>query len=129
MSTFETFVEIEAWQKARQLSKAMYEISSTAPFARDFSLKDQIRRASVSVMSNIAEGYERGGTKEFLQFLSMAKGSIGEVRSLLYVARDQGYIDERVFLDLSARGTEISRMISGLMAYLHRCGFKGVKFK
>ena len=129
MSTFQSFEEIDVWQKARELTKMIYEISSAAPFARDFSLRDQIRRACVSIMSNIAEGYERGGTREFLQFLSIAKGSAGETRSLLYVAHAQGYIDSRVFDDLSSRAKEIGRMISSLMAYLRKCGFKGVKFK
>jgi four helix bundle protein len=89
MSTFSTFEEIEAWKKARELTKRIYQISSRGPFSKDFGLRDQARRASVSIMSNIAEGYERGGTKEFLQYLSIAKGSVGELRSHLYVALDQ----------------------------------------
>ncbi len=80
-------------------------------------------------MSNIAEGYERGGTKEFLQFLSVAKGSVGEVRSHLYVALDQGYITEDVFQGLWVEAGEISKMLSGLMSYLRRSGFKGTKYK
>ena len=78
MSTFSTFEEIEAWQKARELTKRIYQISARGSFSKDFGLRDQVRRASVSIMSNVAEGYERGGTKEFLQFLSIAKGSVGD---------------------------------------------------
>lgn len=129
MSTFSTFEEIDAWQKARQLTKRIYQISAKGPFSRDFGLRDQVRRASVSIMSNIAEGYERGGTKEFLQFLSVAKGSVGEVRSHLYVALDQGYITEDVFQGLWVEAGEISKMLSGLMSYLRRSGFKGTKYK
>lgn len=80
-------------------------------------------------MSNIAEGYERGGTKEFLQFLSVAKGTVGEVRSHLYVALDQDYITADVFQELSSQAKEISRMLAGLMTYLRRAGLKGTKYK
>lgn len=83
MSTFQRFEEIEAWQKARELTKAIYALSNDSQFARDFGLRDQIRRASVSIMSNIAEGFGRGGNKEFIQFLSTAKGSTSEVQAQL----------------------------------------------
>jgi four helix bundle protein len=88
MRTFQSFEEIEAWQKARTLTREVYVATSEGAFSRDFGLRDQIRRAAVSIMSNIAEGYERSGTGEFVHFLSMAKGSTGEVRSQLYVALD-----------------------------------------
>ncbi len=129
MSTFQSFEEIEVWQKARQLTKRVYQVSSKGPFARDFGLRDQMRRACVSIMSNIAEGYERGGTKEFLQLLSVAKGSAGEVRSQLYVALDQDYLTESVFEELSKQAKEISRMLAGLMTYLRKSGLKGTKYK
>lgn len=129
MGTFQSFDEIDVWRKARELTRLIYRVTSCGSFERDFGLKDQIRRASVSIMSNIAEGSERGGTREFLQFLSMAKGSAGETRSLLYVAFDQKYFEESLFLEMSNRALEISRMISGLMSYLRKCGLKGVKFK
>ena len=129
MSTFESFEEIEVWQKARQLTKEVYQVSGKGPFWRDFGLRDQIRRACVSIMSNVAEGYERGGTKEFLQFLSIAKGSAGEVRSQLYVALDQSYLTESVFEELSSHAREISRMLTGLMSYLRNSGLKGTKYK
>lgn len=129
MSTFQSFEEIEVWQKARQLTKRVYQVSSKGPFARDFGLRDQMRRACVSIMSNIAEGYERGGTKEFLQLLSVAKGSAGEVRSQLYVALDQDYLTGSVFEELTNHAREISRMLAGLMAYLRKSGLKGTKYK
>lgn len=129
MSTFQSFEEIEVWQKARQLTKRVYQVSSKGPFARDFGLRDQMSRACVSIMSNIAEGYERGGTKEFLQLLSVAKGSAGEVRSQLYVALDQDYLTGRVFEELTNHAREISRMLAGLMAYLRKSGLKGTKYK
>lgn len=129
MATFQKFEQIEAWQRARELTKRIYRITREGAFARDFGLKDQIRDASVSVMSNIAEGFERSGTGEFAQFLAIAKGSAGEVRSELYVALDQEYIDESVFQALSTDAQQISRMISGLMTYLRSSGLKGTKFK
>ena len=98
-------------------------------FVRDYGLRDQICRASVSTMSNIAEGFERDGDKEFVQFLSIAKGSSGEVRSQLYVALDQDYISENEFNVLYNKTTENSRMISGLMKYLQQSKLKGRKFK
>jgi four helix bundle protein len=101
MSGISTFEDIEAWQKARELTRAIYALSNDGPFARDFGLRDQVRRASVSIMSNIAEGFERGGDKEFFQFASCAKGSSGEVRAQLYVALDAGYIDQPTFNRLS----------------------------
>lgn len=129
MATFKSFEDIEAWQKARELTQRIYEVSNKGSFARDYGLKDQIRRACVSTMSNIAEGYERGGTKEFIQFLSTAKGSSGEVRSQLYVALDQAYIDSKTFGQLSELVKEISRMITGLMKYLKRSELRGTKYK
>lgn len=85
------FEDLESWKKARKLTNTIYEATGTGTFTRDFGLKDQIRRASVSILSNIAEGFQRGGDKEFLQFLAVAKGSCGEVRAQLYIAVDQGY--------------------------------------
>jgi four helix bundle protein len=129
MATFTTFEEIGAWQKARQLTKELYRLTSTGPFAKDYDLRNQIRRAAVSIMSNIAEGFERSGTGEFNQFLATAKGSAGEVRSQLYVAIDQNYLSEAVFGRLREEATEISRMIGGLMIYLRKSGIKGTKYK
>jgi len=129
MATFQKFEDIEAWQKARKLTREIYTVSNENPFSKDFGLRDQIRKASVSVMSNIAEGFERGGTKEFIQFLSIAKGSSGELRSQLYVALDQGYLKEEMFDRLLVTALETSRMISGLINYLRKSKMKGTKYK
>ena len=129
MAKIERFEDIEAWQKARELTREVYAMSNEGPFARDFGLRDQIRRAAVSVMSNIAEGFERGGDKEFFQFVSLAKGSSGEVRAQLYVALDAGYIDQETFTELSDMATQITRMLAGLMKYLRTSEFKGNKYK
>ena len=94
MATLKRFEDIEAWQKARELTRAVYAVSNEGPFSRDFGPRDQIRRASVSIMSNIAEGFGRGGNKEFIQFLSTAKGSASEVQAQLYVAMDAGDVRE-----------------------------------
>jgi four helix bundle protein len=127
MSRIERFEDIEAWQKARELTKEIYALTNEGPFARDFGLRDQIRRASVSILSNIAEGFERNSNKEFVQFLYIAKGSAGEVRAQLYVALDQAYIGQSTFNLLNKNAAEISRMVSGLIAYLNKSGFKGEK--
>ncbi len=129
MGTFKSFEEIEVWQKARVLTQEIYTVTNDARFSRDFALCKQLRRASVSVMSNIAEGYERDGTGEFVQFLSIAKGSAGEVKAQLYVALDQGYIDRTVFDRLSDMSGNVSRQIGGFMNYLRRSKVKGTKYK
>ncbi len=128
MATFKRFEEIEAWRKARELANAIYTVTGQGAFSKDFGLRDQIQRASVSVMSNIVEGYERDGTKEFIQFLSIAKGSAGEVKSHLYVARDQGYLNKDEFVALAELTDETRRIISGFISYLKRSGIKGSKF-
>ena len=126
MATFKTFEEIEAWKKARELTKRVYRASGKGSFARDFGLRDQIRRASVSIMSNIAEGHDRSGTGEFIQFLAVATGSASEVRSQLYVAVDQNYIGATDFDQLSELVAETGRMIGGLMKYLAASGYRGL---
>ena len=129
MTKIERFEDIEAWRLARELTKLIYQITSSDDFGRDFGLKDQIRRATVSIVSNIAEGYERGGDKEFLQFLAMAKGSCGEVRAQLYVALDQSYISQQQFEVISDKALEVSRLISGLIKYLRQSEMRGSKYK
>ena len=121
--------DLESWKKARSLTNKVYEATAQSGFSRDFGLKDQIRRASISILSNIAEGFERGGDKEFLQFLAVAKGSCGEVRSQLYNAVDQGYLTQDLFESLVDRAGEIGRMISGLMKYLQKSDLKGSKYR
>ncbi len=128
MATFRSVEEIDAWRKARELVKNVYEMTKKSAFSKDYGLKDQIRRASTSTMSNIAEGYERDGTREFIQFLSVAKGSTGEVKSHLYAALDQEYITQAEFEILSTLVAETGGMIAGLMAYLKQSGLKGTKY-
>jgi four helix bundle protein len=111
MAGFEGLI---AWQKARMLTKQIYQLTTTGEFARDFGLRDQIRRAAVSILSNIAEGYDREGRAEFHHFLVIAKGSCAEVRSQLYVAYDAGYIEETHFDLLKSSTEELSRVIAGL---------------
>jgi four helix bundle protein len=118
-----------SWQKARELTRHVYALSKQGDFARDFELRGQMRSASVSIMSNIAEGFERGGDKEFIQFLSTAKGSCGEVRSQLYVALDQSYITQAEFNNLHTGAVEVGRLVSGFMGYLQKSDLRGNKFK
>lgn len=129
MATFESFEEMDVWRKARELTRKIYAISNEGRFSRDFALRNQICRASISILSNIAEGFERSGTSEFAQFLAIAKGSAGEVRAQLYVALDQHYISREQFRDLTSLVIEISRMLSGLMKYLRSSNIKGTKYR
>jgi len=129
MATFRTFEEIECWRKSRELTNRVYQASNKSAFARDYGLKDQIRRAAVSIMSNIAEGHDRGGTGEFVQFLSNSKGSAAEVRCQLYIALDQAYITDTEFAELSGMATEVGKMIGGLMNYLRSSTYRGTKYK
>lgn len=108
------FEELVAWQKARVLAKEIYLASSSGEFSRDFGLRDQMRRAAVSIMSNIAEGFERGNPGDFHRFLSIGKGSSREIRSQLYVALDVGYLDQSKFESLMTMAEESSRIVSGL---------------
>lgn len=111
---------MKVWQDARVMVKNIYDITSVGKFSKDYGLKDQIQRASVSVMSNIVEGYERDSNREFVKFLNYAKGSAGEVRSLLYVALDQKYIGESKFEELKNELVDISQQISNFEKYLRR---------
>ena len=116
----ERFEDLIAWQKARQLTKRIYGISKSGEFLRDFGLRDQIRKSSVSVMSNVAEGFERGGRAEFHQFLVIAKGSCAELRSQLYVALDVEYIDANTFTEVNNLAVEVSRLVGGLRSAVFR---------
>ena len=127
--TIKKFEEIESWRKARELTNDIYQVTASGKFIRDFGLKDQIRRASVSILSNIAEGFERGGDKEFSQFLIIAKGSCGEVRAQLYVALDQGYLSQESFESLSSKAIEVSELISGFIRYLKTSPLRGNRYR
>jgi four helix bundle protein len=110
------FEDLIAWQKARGLTKRVYLATREGPSARDFRFTDQIRSAGVSVMANIAEGFERGGLGEFHQYLSTAKASCAELRSHLYVALDVGYLDEESFRSIMCDAEEVGRVVGGLRA-------------
>jgi len=127
--TIQNFEDLNVWQRSRELVKLIYELTKNKLFSRDYSLTDQIKRSSVSVLSNIAEGFERGSNKEFIQFLYIAKGSCGEVRSQLYVALDQKYVSEGDFSKTKEFCLKISGMINNLISYLKTSNIKGAKYK
>jgi len=118
MATISRFEEIRAWQTARELTRRIYAVSGQKAFSRDYGLRNQIRRASVSIMSNIAEGFESETRPMFIHYLGHAKASAGEVRAQLYVALDIGYIDEDAFKALFDLAEKASRQISRFMTYL-----------
>ncbi|HEX5725671.1 MAG TPA: four helix bundle protein [Longimicrobiaceae bacterium] len=108
------FEELAAWQRSRDLALGIYRVTANERFARDFGLRDQIRRAAVSVMSNVAEGFERYSRREFKQFISIARGSVAEVRSQLLLARDLKYLSDSDFTVMHALAFDISRMLAAL---------------
>lgn len=120
MGKFSSFEDINSWQRARILNKKIYTLTDTDLFKRDFDLARQIRRSSVSISSNIAEGFERNTDKEFKHFLFIAKGSAAEVRSQLYLALDLNYITKEAFDELVSELIEISRLLSGFIKYLSK---------
>ena len=124
MATVQTFEELQVWQEARKLVNEIYSASKLRPFALDRDLKSQVRRAAMSTMSNIAEGFERGTRKEFVQFLNIAKGSNGEVRSQLWVALDEQYLTQKRFGELREQAMGLSRRIASFIRYLESCGMK-----
>lgn len=106
------FEELEVWQEARVLTARIYKLSGSGKFAKDFGLSGQIRKAAVSVMSNIAEGFARSSNKEFMYFLFVARGSLAEVNSQLYVAKDIEYINDDEFKEISDRIKQLSKRIT-----------------
>ncbi|MCK9641728.1 MAG: four helix bundle protein [Prolixibacteraceae bacterium] len=129
MPTITCFEDLEIWQIAREISVNVYLFTKTKFFSKDFGLVDQIRRSSGSVMDNIAEGFEREGKNEFIQFLSIAKGSAGECRSQLYRAKDQEYISIEEFEMLKSKLLMVSVKIKRFMDYLKTTELKGNKYK
>lgn len=127
--TINTFEELEIWQLARELCKLVKKITDNTPFINDFKFRDQIRASSGSVMDNIAEGFERDGNREFSQFLSIAKGSNGEVRSQSYRAFDYNYIKEAEFNELLERTETLGNKIGNFMKYIKTSDIKGRKFQ
>jgi len=122
------FEDLEIWQAARRLAQEIYTCSRSPKFSKDFALRDQMQRAAVSVMSNIAEGFERGGNQEFVQFLYIAKGSCGEVQSQLYVALDQDYVDRKLVDSLLVTLKRLSVRIKHLIDHLKQSGMRGPKY-
>jgi len=118
LPTITRFEDIQAWQTARVLTQALYRLSNQGSFARDFGLRDQMRRAAVSILSNVAEGFESQTQAQFIRYLGFAKASAGELRAQLYVALDAGYLDRRQFDQLYDQADKCSRQLSNFIAYL-----------
>jgi four helix bundle protein len=129
MSKITRFEDLLTWQKAREFTRVILTLTKSDKFSRDFALKDQLSRAVISVPANIAEGFERDGNREFVKFLSIAKGSTGEVRSLLYLASDLDYISSDQMDESIALSLETARLIGGMIRYIQSSNKKGRKFK
>jgi len=129
MATFKKFEDIEAWQKAKMFCNKIFLIITTTDLNRDYKLKEQINASSGSVMDNIAEGFGRAGNNEFIQFLEYAHGSACESQSQLYRISDRNYINKNTFEELYKLAEEIKSMLIGLINYLKKSAFKGVKYK
>jgi four helix bundle protein len=120
MSKIEVFEDLKVWQDARVFVQRIYAVTHQKTFARDYVLRDQISRSSISIMSNIAEGFDRSSKNEFILFLNYAKASAAEVRSQLYTCLDMGYISEADFVSLKQEALSLSRQIAGFMKYLEK---------
>ncbi len=129
MSTIKRFEDLEVWKLARELCNDVFQLTSQKDFSRDFGLRDQINNSSGSIMDNIAEGFERDGSKEFSQFLAISKGSCGECRSQLYRALDRKYISPEQFELTSQKTIDLGRKIANFMSYLKSSELKGNKYK
>jgi len=116
----ERFEDIEAWKEARKLVNMIYDATNEGEFSKDFGLKNQIRNASVSIMSNVAEGFDRGSDREFIQFLVIARASTSEVKSQLYVALDCNYVDQDNFDNICQQATKVISLIDGFIRYLKK---------
>ncbi|MDP1799776.1 MAG: four helix bundle protein [Bacteroidota bacterium] len=129
MGAAKKFEDLEVWIAAKDFCVSIYKITENEKLKKDFGLKDQIRRASISIISNISEGFERNGNKEFIQFLSYSKGSAGEVRAQLYIIKELEFITDKEFRELNDKITQISKMLSGFINYLKQSELKGTKYK
>lgn len=120
MPTIKRFEDLRCWQSSREFVNMVYEVTNGSPFNRDFSLRDQIRRAAVSVMSNIAEGFNARSDSEFMRFLSFSRRSVSETQSQSYIALDQRYITQDIFDSIYSKANETERQINALIGYLHK---------
>jgi four helix bundle protein len=129
MASVKKFEDLDVWKKSRNLVNLIYLVTKKQEFSKDWMLINHLRKTAISIISNIAEGFERDGNKEFINFLSIAKGSCGELRCQLIVAYDQNYIEEDQFKELSNLAEEISKSLKGLILYLQNSDYKGIKYK
>jgi four helix bundle protein len=129
MASIKRFEDVEAWKKGRELTQRNYQITSQTKFTRDYTLRDQIRRAAISITSNIAEGFDRRGNREFVQFLAIARGSASELKSQIYTALDVGYVDLKEFAELYQLAHRVVLLIGGFIKYLQQSELGGQKFK
>ncbi|MGB5942961.1 MAG: four helix bundle protein [Leeuwenhoekiella sp.] len=129
MGKIDRFEDLEVWQLAREVCLDINRLIDTSQLATDYALRNQINRSSGSVMDNIAEGFERDGSKEFKQYLSISKGSCGEVRSQLYRCLDRNYLSQDEFSKISNKTVVLSKKLGSFISYLKNTNFKGVKFK
>ena len=127
--TIKRFEDLEVWKSARELCKKIRAISYSTSLGKDFSIRDQILRSSGSCMDNIAEGFERDGNKEFINFLYISKGSIGETRSQIHRSFDAGHLDKTVYDDLLNDCLNLSAQLSNFINYLHKSEIQGLKKK
>jgi four helix bundle protein len=128
MPTYSSFEDLPVWKSAKELAILVYKITSKGKLSKDYGLKDQIQRAAVSVSSNIAEGFERGTKQELIQFLYIARGSCGELRSQLFIAKEIGYLDNKEFEESYTAMRELSKQINGFIEYLKTTNISGQKF-
>lgn len=129
MTAFKKFEDMEVWKKSMNLTRLIYQTTNQPSFSKDYNLVNQIRRSAISISSNIAEGVERDGNKEFINFLYIAKGSCGELRCQLYIATDQQYLKAESFQEMYNLATEISFSLNKLIKYLQESDYKGIKYK
>ncbi len=128
MAKIERFEDLQVWQSARELAKLVYAVTLKEKFSKDFSLKDQANRSAGSIMDNIAEGFDRGGKKELIQFLFIAKGSSAELRSQLYMALDKEYTTKEEYENLLSKTIEIGKQLAGFIKYLKSTELRGSKY-
>ncbi|HEY0749503.1 MAG TPA: four helix bundle protein [Chitinophagaceae bacterium] len=129
MATFRSYTELDLWQRARALENKIFNLTKNGSLAKDYGLKDQMNRSTGAIMDNIAEGFGRGSKLEFIQFLTISRGSAAELQSQLYRCLDRGYIEKELVEQLIEDCEDISKMITSFIAYLNKSEFKGQKFK